>query len=60
MHAFSIFVFAPVSAQLSMLHMEKRSRNTLIVIDNNNNIIIIIITIIILGRCEIKSRICHF
>ena len=32
MHAFSIFVFATVQRKLSMLHMEKRSRNTLILL----------------------------
>ena len=32
MHAFSIFVFAPVQRKLSMFHMEKCSRNTLIII----------------------------
>ena len=31
MHAFSIFVFEPVQRK-SMFHMEKRSRNTLIII----------------------------
>ena len=29
---FIVLYFAPVSAQLSMFHMERRSRNTLIII----------------------------
>ena len=32
MHVFCIFVFAPVQRKLSMFHMERRSRNKLIIL----------------------------
>ena len=41
MHVFCVFVFALVQRKLSMFHVERRSRNTIIIIITITIIIII-------------------
>ena len=46
------FCICPCSAQMSMFHMERRSRNTLIIINifnnnNNNNVVVVLLLLLL-------------